>query len=194
MLLYISSSPLCVGNRVWGGMSSFQPGWLSGSNLDNAQVVFTCVIVGGWVMFDGEHVNDVIPVSMVCGTGVFVLWYLLGFGVGGSSKAQGMVSRVVGFQWPELLYPISRCSVIVLQLFVPFEGAIESVLCSCITLWNKRSNEIDSSQDFGQRISTLCAASRVWIGMVWSHIAGGGVAFEQGIAQCSGWAYSCIGG
>ena len=28
-------------------------------------------------MFDGGCVNDIIPVAMVCGTGVSVLWYLL---------------------------------------------------------------------------------------------------------------------
>ena len=77
-----------MSNDLWGGMISFKPGWLCGSKLDNARTVFACVIVGGCV-------NDVIPVSMVCGTGVLVLRYLLGFSVRGLSKALGMGSGVV---------------------------------------------------------------------------------------------------
>ena len=29
-------SPSCMGSGLWRGMSSFKPGWLCGSNLDNA--------------------------------------------------------------------------------------------------------------------------------------------------------------
>ena len=53
------------------------PGRLYGSNLDNAKVVFACIIVGSWVVSDGGC-GDVISVSMVCGTGVLGLWNLVG--------------------------------------------------------------------------------------------------------------------
>ena len=43
-----------------GGMSFFKPGWLYGSNLDNAQVVFTSIIEGNWAVFGGGCGN-VIP-------------------------------------------------------------------------------------------------------------------------------------
>ena len=48
------------------GMSSFKPGWLCGSSLDNARGVFVCVIEDGWAVF------DVIPVPIVCNTGVVI--------------------------------------------------------------------------------------------------------------------------
>ena len=35
---------------------------------------------------------------------------------------------------------------------------------------------------------------RLRVGTVRSHVAGGGVAVEQGTARYFGWAYSCIGG
>ena len=63
---------------------------MCGSSLDNARGVFVCVIVDGWAVF------DVIPVPIVCSTGVLGLRGVgFGFGVEVSSVALG-VGGVVG--------------------------------------------------------------------------------------------------
>ena len=62
-----SSSPLHISNGFWRGMSSFKPGWLCGSNLDNAQGVLTCVSLGSWVIFlEGIRVFIVSPIFTRC--------------------------------------------------------------------------------------------------------------------------------
>ena len=53
----------------------FKPGWLGGSSLDNARGGFVSVIVDGWAVF------DVIPVPIVCSTGILGLRGV-GFGFG----------------------------------------------------------------------------------------------------------------
>ena len=64
-----------TGWMLYGGMSSFKPGWLCESSLDNARGVFVSVIVDGWAVF------DVIPVLIVCSNGVLGLRGV-GFGFG----------------------------------------------------------------------------------------------------------------
>ena len=77
-------------------MTSFKPGWLYGSNLDNARAVFACIIVGVWAVFDDTY-DDVIPVSVVCSTGVLGLWNLVWSGVGGSGTALRIESGISSF-------------------------------------------------------------------------------------------------
>ena len=63
-------------------INCFKPGWLCGSNLDNACAVFAYVSVGGLEMsFDGGCVNSHVPLFMVCGTSVLGSWYPTGIGV-----------------------------------------------------------------------------------------------------------------
>ena len=62
---------------------------MCGSSLDNAQGVFVCVIVDGWAVF------DVIPVPIVCSTGVLGLRGF-GFGVEVLGAVLGMGGGVVG--------------------------------------------------------------------------------------------------
>ena len=84
---------LLIINCVW--VMTFGKEWVL-LNLAG-RVGLICIIVGSRAMFDGGFVDDVIPVFTVCSTGVFVLWYLLGFGGGGPSKTLGMGSGVVGY-------------------------------------------------------------------------------------------------
>ena len=84
-----------MGSGFWGGMSSFKPGWLCGSDLDNTQGFFVRVDVDSKVVIDVGR-DDIIPISMVCGTGVSDLWEV-GFGVEVlSGMALGMGNRIVG--------------------------------------------------------------------------------------------------
>ena len=55
---------------------------------------FVCIDVDGWAVFD-VTCDDVIPVSMVCSTGVLGLWGA-GFGVEVSGMALEMGNRIVG--------------------------------------------------------------------------------------------------
>ena len=96
LLFYISSTPIMCGSWPLGGNEFLQTGWLRGSNLVNTLVVFVCIIVGRWAMFDCGCVDDIIQVSMVCGTGVLSLWYFPGFDEEGSGKSLGMGSGIVG--------------------------------------------------------------------------------------------------
>ena len=211
---YYSTSPpppSHMGNSFsWGKRSSFKPGWVCESNLDNAQAVFTSIIVDGWVVFDGGC-DNLIPLSMVYGIGVLGLWYLLGFGVGGWGKALGIGSEIAGissflrdqqfgkvfisdaspliqywwFQSLDLLCHISRCSVFVLQLFLPFEGGTGCTLCGCITVWDQSSDKADSSHN-------LHAPYRVWVGMVWSHVASDGAAITWVLEKCHVFVMGCL--
>ena len=62
------------------------------SNLDNPQAVITCTCVGGRaILFDGGCINDLIPLSMVCGTNI---------GGEGLSKANEK-GNCGGFKLPE---------------------------------------------------------------------------------------------
>ena len=65
---------------------------MCGSNLDNAWQVVR-IDVHGCVVFD-VGCNEVIPVFMVCGTGVLDLWGD-GFGVEVSGTALGMGNGIV---------------------------------------------------------------------------------------------------
>ena len=148
--------------------------WLCGSNLDNVRVVFAGFIVG-LAMFDGGCFDDIIPVSMVCGNIVWVLWYLLGFGVGCSGKALDMRSRVAG-----------------ISSFLPHRSTLTRYL------WLRRVSMpwpvVSHRRVLGRCIVTISpfwrghkvCAVRLYRSMRW--------AFELGIAQCSGWTNSCIGG
>ena len=82
-----------VGSGLLGGTSSFKPGWLWGSNLDNDRG-FVCIDVDGWAVFNVGF-DEVIPVSMVCGTGLLGLWGV-GFGVEVLVTALGMGNWIVG--------------------------------------------------------------------------------------------------
>ena len=87
--------PLRESSGLWEGMSSFKPGWLCGSSLDNAGGVFVCVIVDDWAVF------DVIPVPIVCSTGVLGLrgvGFGFGFGVEVLGAALGMGVGLLVFQ------------------------------------------------------------------------------------------------
>ena len=91
LLFYISFPPSHNGSGLLGGMSSFKPGWLCGSSLDNARGAFVCIIE------DGGAVFDVIPVPIVCSTGVLGLRGVgFGFGVEVSGAVLGMGGGVVG--------------------------------------------------------------------------------------------------
>ena len=69
-------------------MSSVKPGWLCGSSLDNAWGDFV------WVIEDGRAVFDVIPVPIVCSTGVLGLRGVgFGFGVEVLGVALGIGGR-----------------------------------------------------------------------------------------------------
>ena len=72
---------------------SFKSGWLWGNNLYNARQGFVRVDVDVWAGFEVRF-DDVIPVSMVCNTGVFGLW-VVGFGVEVSATELGMGNRIV---------------------------------------------------------------------------------------------------
>ena len=76
------SSSSREGSSLWGGMSSFIPGCLCESSLDNTWGVFVCIIVDGWAVF------DVIPVPIICSTGVLGL---RGVGFGFGVKVLGVV-------------------------------------------------------------------------------------------------------
>ena len=47
VILHLLPKPSHEGSGLWGGMSSFKPGWLCGSSVDNARGVFVCIIVDG---------------------------------------------------------------------------------------------------------------------------------------------------
>ena len=77
--------PHCTRVMASGG-NEFLQAWLvvCTSNLDNAWAVFVCISVGGWVMlFDDGYVDNLVPLSVVCGTGVLSSWYLLWCWYGG---------------------------------------------------------------------------------------------------------------
>ena len=95
-------------------------------------------------------------------------------------------STLTRYWWAEeglhdLWCPIGGLLVVELQLFVPFEKSIGCALFTCIALWDERSDGIDSSSDFGLRLSNSNVAGREWVGTVRSHVASGGVAVEQSL-------------
>ena len=80
-----TSPPSREGSGLWWIMSSFKRGWFCGSRLDYARGRFVCVIEDGCAVF------DVIPVPIVCSTGVLGLRGIgFGFGVEVSGAALGM--------------------------------------------------------------------------------------------------------
>ena len=154
----------CEGSDLSGGMSSFKPGWLCGSSLDNTWGVFVRVIVDGWA------VVDVISVPIVWSTGVLglrrrwiwiccrglgrstrngggLLVFQVFWGIGSFSRWFYLICQLwhgIG-GWGvflDLFCPISGLLVIVLSLFAPFEGDIRCVLFCYIALWDECSDEI----------------------------------------------------
>ena len=90
IILHLLPPPSCESSGLWWGMSSFKPGWLCGSSLDNAQGVFVRVNEDGWAVF------DVIPVPIVCSTGVLGI---RGVGFGFGVEVSGAALRMGWVGW-----------------------------------------------------------------------------------------------
>ena len=149
---------------------------------------------------------------------VYWTWYFPGFVVGDSGKALGMGSGILGIlsfqrnrRFRKVILPdlstltrywwLGRVSVT--WPVVSHQRVLGRCTDTICTFWREhrvyavrfyRSLRWAFRQDFGQRLFNLRAACRVWVEMVWSHLVGGGVAVEQGMARFSGWVCSCIRG